>query len=160
MPKAKAKDDEVGGPDEPTATEEWVFVGARYDGPTARKKKYAWRDPNGRTLIYSGVTAFSIGGVYEVKIHRAPREDGSGSHVIVYGIPRYTGGRAPDAAELQTAQKVYEVERYGQAQEKKDAEKELEAALAPIIALMRKQRTWTQKSAFLAYIINRLNGAW
>lgn len=139
------------------ATETWVYAGRRVG--KGNKQAYAWIDPTGKELWYGqGFQGTVIGGRYDVQVDRAS------ANTSVFGKPSYVGRTFIEDQRLVEWQAKHEAANAllaAASRERSDAKRNaLDGALAPLMDVARSLRTQSEKDAFIAHVIRKLNAAW
>jgi hypothetical protein len=135
--------------------ERWAYKGVRETSD--HKLCHTWHGPNGdgEPLIFLKVKAGAVGGVYEVEVQREDGEFKSARLAV-----KYTGDREWDEnliAEWKTKDRLAKVALARRRKERKAAEgDEFRDAVAPLKALMDRSTTWTNRSAFVAMVVDEL----
>lgn len=135
--------------------ERWVYVGVRLGKSNA--KVHAWIDTTGEEMWFAKLKGAIIGGIYTVKVERGP--DGKFQSVLL-GVD-WTSERETDTAKLaewHAANRLTEAVLTKQRNEAKAKQHdEFDDAIAPLRDLFqRTARTSTQRSAFVAMVIDHL----
>jgi hypothetical protein len=143
---------------EQTTTEIWTYAGRRISGG---KLIHEWNDARGTVRHFTGsrVKGSAPGQRYEINV--AIGDDG---RVTVHGNPVYHSGVAPsdDGERALLAQWTVEdlaaaVLHEGRRRAKKDAEgSELQDALDVIRRHYHAARSWSSRSAFIAYVTDQM----
>lgn len=139
--------------------EAWTYLGRRFDAGQ-RKMYYAWMQPDGKEGHFSKTKGLVIGGIYSVLVNR--KDDDS---VSVYANPgpQFTNQTVDDERRaLMEAQdrEAYNEQQRTAAEKRHAASSPLSEALAPLVELAGKTRSYQDLRALQAVVHEKIADAY
>lgn len=129
--------------------ESWTYLGAFRGDKTATV--HGWRDRLERVYYFAKVKAPVVGGVYEVRVRR-----GSDAVSVVGTVGRFVGvADDRDVLTLEAQDRATELES-DRLQRRLARDDALEDAVAPLVALAARTKSYGARQALIAYVTRRI----
>jgi hypothetical protein len=136
----------------PPTEQDWVYLGQRLN--TKGKLTHAWRDAEGKVVLFDKMKGGTIGGHYTVYLTDNDMVYTAGRYAPVF---QYRSGDVSSVLDWELEHKRATM-RVAAERKSKQLDTELDQALAPIRARYRKLLSHTDRATLLAVVIQRITG--